>query len=203
MKTKMQAVLAVTPLMVGLLFATSSSAGEVKGKVTTHGIHSAENIVVYVDTIAGKNFEPPAKHVVEDQKHMTFVPHVLVVLKGTTVDFLNSDPVGHNVYWPSISGDKKLHANLGTWPQGQSKPFTFNDLGVAPLLCNVHPEMSGYVVVVPTPYFATTNKEGEFDIKDVPAGSYTLKTWSEQGKPTTQAVTVSGESTTVNLTVSK
>ena len=133
----------------------------------------------------------------------SFSPHVLVVLKGTTVDFLNSDPVGHNVYWPNISGNKKLAHNLGTWPQGQTKSFTFNDLGAAPLLCNVHPEMSGYVVVVPTPYFATTNAQGEFEIKDVPPGSYTLKTWSEEGKPSTQSVTVSGESTSVNITVSK
>jgi hypothetical protein len=138
----------------------------------------------------------------EDQKHMTFVPHVLVVLKGSTVDFLNSDPVGHNVYWPSIGGDKKLHSNLGTWPQGQTKSFTFNDLGAAPLLCNVHPEMAGYVVVVPTPYFATTSKDGSFEIKDVPDGSYTLKTWSEEGKPSTQAVSVSG-SVTVDITVTR
>jgi len=64
-------------------------------------------------------------------------------------------------------------------------------------------QMAGYVVVVPTPYFATTNSQGEFEIKDVPPGSYTLKTWSEEGKPSTQSVTVSGESTSVNLTVSK
>jgi hypothetical protein len=134
---------------------------------------------------------------------MAFVPHVLVVLKGTTVDFLNSDPVGHNVYWPNISGNKKLTHNMGTWAQGEIKSFTFNDLGVAPLLCNVHPEMSGYLVVVPTPYFATTNKGGEFEIKDVPDGNYTLKTWSEEGKPSTQPVSVSGESTTLNITVSR
>ena len=129
------------------------------------------------------------------------VPHVVVVLKGTPVDFLNSDSVGHNVYWPSVGGNKKLAFNLGTWPQGVKKTFTFNDLGAAPLLCNVHPEMSGYVVVVPTPYFAVTGKEGEFEIKDVPAGNYTLKTWSEEGKPTTQAVTVTSGAVTVNLTV--
>jgi hypothetical protein len=140
---------------------------------------------------------------VEDQKHMAFVPHVLVVLKGTTVQFLNSDPVGHNVYWPSISGNKKLAHNMGTWPQGQEKSFTFNDLGVAPLLCNVHPEMSGYVVVVPTPYFAVTDKEGDFEIKDVPDGSYTLKTWSEVGKPATQSVSVSGGSASVDITVTR
>jgi hypothetical protein len=133
---------------------------------------------------------------------MTFIPHVIVVLKGTTVDFLNSDPVGHNVYWPNISGNKKLAHNMGTWPQGQKKSFTFNDLGVAPLLCNVHPEMSGYVVVAPTPYFAVTDKEGNFVIKDIPDGAYTLKTWSEVGKPATQAVTVSG-STTATITVSR
>ncbi len=203
MKIPMQTVLVVTSLLVGLLIATSSLAGEIKGKVATQGIRSPENVAVYVDAIPGKNFDPPAKHVVIDQKHMTFVPHVLVVLKGTTVDFLNSDPVGHNVYWPNIGGNKKLHFNLGTWPQGQTKSFTFNDLGVAPLLCNVHPEMSGYVVVVPTPYFATTNKEGEFEIKDIPAGSYTLKTWSEEGKPTAQPVNVSGGPSSVNLTVSR
>jgi plastocyanin len=203
MKTTMQAVPAVTSLMVVMLFATSSFAGEIKGKVTAQGMRSPENIAVYIDAIPGKSFSPPAKHVVEDQKHMTFIPHVVVVLKGTTVDFLNSDPVGHNVYWPSISGNKKLAHNLGTWPQGQVKSFTFNDLGAASLLCNVHPEMSGYVVVVPTPYFATAGKDGEFEIKDVPAGSYTLKTWSEEGKPSTQAVTVSGDSTSVNITVSR
>lgn len=200
MRTTTQYAHLIAFVTVGLLISTNSSAGEIKGKVT--GIRSLENIAVYVDAIPGKNFDPPAKHLVEDQKHMTFVPHVMVVLKGSTVDFLNSDPVGHNVYWPSVGGNKKLHFNLGTWPQGQTKSFTFNDLGVAPLLCNVHPEMAGYVVVVPTPYFTTTNKAGEFEIKDVPDGSYTLKTWSEEGKPASQTVNVSG-STTVNVTVSK
>ncbi len=203
MKTRTQATRALSYLMLGLLLASSSQAGEIKGKVTVQRIRSAGNIAVYIDAIPGKDFTAPEKHVVEDQKHMAFSPHVLMVLKGTTVDFLNSDPVGHNVYWPNISGNKKLAHNLGTWPQGQTKSFTFNDLGAAPLLCNVHPEMAGYIVVVPTPYFATTNSQGEFEIKDVPPGSYTLKTWSEEGKPSTQSVTVSGDSTSVNLTVSK
>jgi len=186
-----------------LLCACVSWAGGIKGKVTAQGMRSSENIAVYVDTVPGKTFAPPSKPAVEDQKHMTFVPHVLVVLKGTTVQFLNSDPVGHNIWWPSISGNKKLTHNMGTWPQGQEKAFTFNDLGVASLLCNLHPEMSGYVVVVPTPYFAVTDKEGNFEIKDVPDGSYTLKTWSEEGKPTAQSVSVSGGSATVNITVTR
>jgi plastocyanin len=188
---------------ITLSLAGTSWANEIKGKVSVQGIKSAENIAVYVDVIADKKFDSPKDHVVVDQRKMSFLPHVVAVQQGTTVDFLNSDPVGHNVYWPSISGNKKLSHNLGTWPKGEKKPFQFNDLGTASLLCNVHPEMSGYIVVAPTPYFAVTDKDGNFEIKNIPAGKYTLKTWSEDGKPTTQAVDLSGASATVDLTVKK
>jgi len=203
MKSNHKGILLAATLMIGLMSAGFSWAGDVKGKVTAQGMRSAEDIAVYVDAIPGKTFDPPSQHAVVYQKHLKFIPHVIVVLKGTTVEFLNSDPVGHNVYWPSISGNKKLAHNLGTWPQGVKKSFQFNDLGSAPLLCNVHPEMSGYVVVVSTPYFAVTNKDGEFEIKDVPAGHYTLKTWSEEGKPTTQAVDVASGEVNVELTVKR
>jgi plastocyanin len=188
---------------ITLALAGANWANEVKGKVSVQGIKSAENIAVYVDVIADKKFDAPKDHIVIDQRKMAFLPHVVAVQQGTTVDFLNSDPVGHNVYWPSISGNKKLSHNLGTWPKGEKKPFQFNDLGTASLLCNVHPEMSGYVVVVPMPYFAVTDKDGNFDIKNIPAGKYTLKTWSEEGKPSTQAVDVSTATATVELTVKK
>ena len=188
---------------ITLFLAGVSWANEIKGKVSVQGIKSPENIAVYVDAVPDKKFDAPKDNVVVDQKKMAFIPHVVAVQQGTTVEFLNSDSVGHNVYWPSISGNKKLTHNLGTWPKGEKKPFQFNDLGAASLLCNVHPEMSGYVVVVPTPYFAVTDKDGNFEIKNIPAGKYTLKTWSEDGKPTTQAVDVSGATATVELTVKK
>jgi plastocyanin len=200
--SKMAAKAAVAASLA-LVLAGTGRANDIKGKVSVQGIKTAENIAVYVDVIADKKFDAPKDHVVIDQRKMAFLPHVVAVQQGTTVEFLNSDPVGHNVYWPSISGNKKLTHNLGTWPKGEKKPFQFNDLGVASLLCNVHPEMSGYVVVVPTPYFAVTDKDGNFEIKNVPAGKYTLKTWSEDGKPTTQAVDLSGASATVDLTVKK
>jgi len=186
-----------------VVMAGASQANEIKGKVSVQGIKSVESIAVYVDAIPDKKFDAPKDHVVIDQRKMAFIPHVVAVQQVTPVAFLNSDPVGHNVYWPSISGNKKLSHNLGTWPKGDKKPFQFNDLGVASLLCNVHPEMSGYVVVVPTPYFAVTDKDGNFEIKNVPAGKYTLKTWSEDGKPTTQAVDVAAGTVTVDLTVKK
>lgn len=186
-----------------LLLAGASRAGDIKGKVSVQGIKSAENIAVYVDAIPDKKFENPTTKPVMDQTKMTFSPHVMVVQVGTTVEFLNSDSVGHNVYWPSISGNKKLAHNLGTWPKGERKSFQFSDVGVASLLCNVHPEMNGYVVVVPTPYFAVTDKNGNYEIKNVPPGKYTLKTWSEEGKVTTQAVEVEAGGTTADLTVKK
>jgi plastocyanin len=172
-------------------------AGDITGKVS--GLRSAANVVVYIDA-AGP---APGGHAVIDQKKMTFIPHVMVVAKGTTVDFLNSDAVGHNVYWPSVGGNKGLANNLGTWPQGVKKSFTFNNPGVVPLLCNVHAEMAGFIFVAPGPYYAVTNGAGDFVIKGVPAGHYTIKTWSEGGRPIVQQVDVGGGNTTVNLTAGR
>ena len=203
MKLGLFAVKAVSVSGAVLLIAGTSMAGDIKGKVSVQGMKSAENIAVYVDAIPDKKFEAPTAKPVMDQVKMTFVPHLLVVQVGTTVEFLNSDPVGHNVYWPSISGNKKLAHNMGTWPKGEKKSFQFNDVGVASLLCNVHPEMNGYIVVSPTPYFAVTDKSGNYEIKNVPPGKYTLKTWSEDGKVTTQAVEVGAGTVTADLTVKK
>ena len=197
------AVKAVAACSAVLLMAGAIVAGDIKGKVSVQGLKSAENIAVYVDAIPDKKFDAPTAKPVVDQSKMTFVPHVIVVQVGTTVEFLNSDPVGHNVYWPSISGNKKLSHNLGTWPKGEKKSFQFNDVGVASLLCNVHPEMSGYIVVAPTPYFAVTDKSGNYEIKNVPPGKYTLKTWSEDGKVTTQAVELGAGTATADLIVKK
>ncbi len=189
------ALLSAVLLAVGT-FVSCAWAGDVKGKITARGMRTLENIVVYVDTIPGKTFLPPVQHAVIDQVQMVFVPHVLVIVKGTTVNFLNDDPVQHNVYWPAINHDRSKAHNMGTWPQGIVKSFTFNELGDVPLLCKVHSEMSGYIVVVPTPYFAVTDKEGAFTITNVPSGQYVLKTWSEEGKPTTQTVTINNSADT-------
>jgi plastocyanin len=188
---------------LAVLLAGATDAGDIKGKVSVQGIKSAENIAVYVDAIPDKKFDAPTVKPVIDQSRMSFLPHVSVVQVGTTVEFLNSDPVGHNVYWPSVSGNKKLAHNLGTWPKGEKKAFQFNDPGVVSLLCNVHPEMNGYIVVSPTPYYAVSDKNGNYEIKNLPAGKYTLKTWSEDGKVTTQAVEVTATGATADLTVKK
>jgi plastocyanin len=187
----------VATLMV-LMLCLAASAGTIQGKVSGVGGES----VVYIDTIQGKTFPVPSDRPVMDQKGLMFQPHLMVVLQGTTVDFLNSDKVAHNVFWTSIGGNKKLGHNLGTWPQGEKRPFKFDTPGVAPLLCNVHPEMSGYIVVTPTPYHAITAKSGEYKIENVPDGSYTVVAWHEGAKPQSKPVAVSGE-TKADFTLSK
>ncbi len=195
MKGKVVAVLAV---VMGL--ALAASAGSISGKVS--GV-SGES-VVYVDTIAGKTFPAPTEHPVIDQKGLLFQPHINVVQVGTTVDFLNSDKVAHNVFWPNLMQDgKKLPGkNLGTWPTGEKRSFKFDQPGVAALLCNVHPEMAGYVVVVPTPYHAVTDKSGNFKIDNVPDGDYNVVAWHEGAKASKKPVKVAGD-TKADFTVSK
>lgn len=137
-----------------------------------------------------------------DQKGLLFVPHIMAVQQGTTVEFLNSDNVQHNVFWTAIGNDKKAGHNLGTWPKGEKRPYTFDKAGVVPLFCNVHPDMSGYIIVSPTPYFAETDDSGNYTIKDVPDGSYTVTVWHEGAKDQSQPVTVSG-STKADFTLKK
>jgi plastocyanin len=180
-----------TMMLVAILTAISlaASAGTISGKVS--GV--AGESVVYVNTIAGKTFPAPTEKPVIDQRGLMFQPHLLAVQQGTTVEFLNSDKVAHNVFWPSVGGNKKLSHNLGTWPQGEKKAFKFDNPGAVPLLCNVHPEMSAYLVVAPTPYFAVTDQSGSYKIENVPDGSYTVTAWHEGAKNESKPVAVSGE----------
>ena len=174
-----------TTIALVLLTAQFCLAGSVKGKVTPG------KSVVYLE---GATVEPVAdKTVVIDQKGLLFQPHVVVVQVGTTVEFLNSDKVQHNVFWPSVSGDKKKTHNMGTWPQGQKKPFKFTEPGIVPLLCNVHPEMSGFIIVVPGPHYAETAADGSFSIANVPDGAYTVTAWHEGKKTQSKKITVSGD----------
>jgi len=177
---------------------TTAYSGTIHGKVS--GV-SGES-VVYVEATAGKTFPAPSQQVTMDQKGLMFVPHILVLQQGTTVQFLNSDSVAHNVFWISISGNKKLGHNLGTWPKGQKQDFKFDNPGVVPLLCNVHPEMAAYIIVSPTPYFAETDKSGEYKIENLPDGAYTVTAWHEGAKNKSNPVSVAGD-TTADFTLSK
>ena len=188
----------LTAILVMAALTVAATAGTISGKVS--GV--AGESVVYVEAIAGKTFPAPTQQPVMDQKGLMFQPHILAVQQGATVEFLNSDSVAHNVFWISVGGNKKLGHNLGTWPKGEKRPFKFDNPGAVPLLCNVHPEMSGYVVAVPTPYYALSDKSGNYKIENVPDGSYTVTAWHEGAKNQSKPVTVAGE-TKADFTLSK
>jgi hypothetical protein len=152
---------------------------DVAGSVSVRGVRDSRDAVVYIDKIEGKRFAPPIQPVILDQKNLTFVPHVLPVLAGTRVAFPNSDEIRHNVFSPTPSSK----FTLGTYASGESRYQVFEKPGTVTLLCNVHAEMSAYVIVVETPYFATTDKDGKFNIPNVPAGRYVLRAWHERSKP--------------------
>ncbi len=179
--------------------AVTVIAGDIHGKVTCLGMRDSSDAVVYVAAIAGKTFPPPTTHAQVDQRNMKFEPHVLPVLVGTTVAFLNSDSVTHNVFTPDACAGK---FNLGTWPKGQSKEHVFTKECSATILCLIHPEMEAFVVAVPTPYFAVTTPDGTYNIAGVPDGSITLKVWHPKLRAREQPVTVQG-STMIDVTLSK
>ena len=190
----------VAPIAAAVLLlaqGVSAQSGTVTGIVSAKGLRTSADIVVSLQA-PGLKVIPPAKPLEMDQNGMVFIPHVLPVVTGTTVNFLNSDPVGHNVFSPEGK------YNLGTWPQGETKGRTFDKPGVYTQLCRVHTEMESFVVVLDTPYFATTDKTGAFEIKNVPPGTYTLVTWSQKLKEVKQSITVeAGKPTTASLAMSR
>ena len=147
---------------------------------------------VVLEPVSAKPSPAPSQTVTLDQRGLKFTPSLLVIQQGTTVEFKNSDTVSHNVFWPNISGNKKLGHNLGTASSGQTQRFKFENAGNVPILCNIHPEMSANIVISPSPYFAETDATGAYSINNVPEGTYKATAW-HNGKATTESVTVKGD----------
>jgi len=185
---KQKTLLAASAATLLAASALLAADGSISGTVKAAGLVSNADAVVWVQQAPG-TFKAPAQPVTMDQKQMQFIPHVLPVVAGTTVRFQNSDPTPHNVFSP----DNEKY-NLGTWPQGQSKDYAFSKCAKFPCvytqLCRVHPEMEGFVVVLPNTYFAVSNKEGHFEITGVPAGQYTVAVWHPKLKAQPKPVTV-------------
>ncbi len=173
------------------------NTGSIKGKLL--GFHSPENVVVYIETVPG-NYSPPEQPVEMDQIKLEFVPHVLPIVKGTTVKFHNNDPVRHNIIWPACCGGAYPGHSLGMWNKGNTKNFTYDKEGKVMLLCKVHPKMEGHIVVLQNPFFTIGSKEGTYEIREVPPGEYVLKAWSpkqRKRKPKSAKVTVTAGKVTV------
>lgn len=181
--------------------APEGSTGTIHGRLVAKRARRLDQAVVYLETVGENRFPAPQEPALIDQRDLEFHPHVLPILKGTTVEFLNSDPLLHNVFSPDDVADK---FNLGTWEQGDKRRFTFEKTGVAALLCKVHPEMEGFVVVLENPYFTMAEKDGSFTLPEVPPGTYTLHAWHPKYRQATIEVTVTpGETVEAEVPVKR
>jgi len=149
--------------------------------------------VVYLDPAPREAFgDLPARRARMDQRDEQFVPRVLAVTVGTTVDFPNSDTTFHNVF--SLSRVKTF--DLGRFAPGRTGAVRFDRPGIVPVFCDIHSHMSAYVLVFSHPFFATTDADGRYEIGAVPAGSYMLKVWSESGTAAPRRVVVTEDAAT-------
>ena len=111
-----------------------------------------------------------------DQRDLTFVPHVLPITVGTTVRFRNSDPVLHNVFSPS---QQVTPFDLGTYPEGEKRAVRFDNPGEVVVLCNVHPQMSAFILVLETPFSTLTDAGGAYRIEGLPPGQHRVLIWNQ------------------------
>ena len=147
------------------------------------------NVVVYLEPaegLEGRGMAPTTDPTIR-QEGLAFVPHVLPVLKGTTVQFPNSDPVFHNVF--SLS--RAASFDLGRYPRGLSKSVRFDAPGVVKVFCHIHSDMSAVVLVLDNPFFAVPDASGTVRIEGVPPGEYRAVAWHERARPVTRLVRIS------------
>jgi plastocyanin len=153
---------------VGQLSGSTGRSGSVVAADTAYG-------VAYVADLAEKP-GPESKAALLDQSGQRFVPRILAILVGQSVEFRNSDNVFHNVF--SYSPPKRF--DLGRYPRGRSATLTFEKAGLVQIFCDIHSHMRADLVVVPNRWFAYVGRDGRFRIDGVPAGTRTLSVWLPQ-----------------------
>ena len=138
------------------------------------------NVIVWIERAGGPAPTPSPTHARMLQKNKTFTPHVLAVTAGTTVDFPNLDPIFHNAF---SNYDGQIF-DVSLYPPGSSRSVRFTREGVVRVFCNIHSTMSAVIVVLKTPYYGSTARDGQFEIPHVPNGDYTFHVFHERATPT-------------------
>ena len=170
-----------------LLAPAGAGAGGVSGAVEiTNSKEPAvrknkdySGVVLWLEPIERTAPPPPARRVKMVQLSRHFVPHVVSIPVGGTVDFPNADPIFHNAF-SNFSGQP---FDIGLYAPGTSKSETFRTAGIVRVFCNIHPTMSAIIVVMATPWYATTDASGKFTMPNVPAGDYQLRIFYERALP--------------------
>jgi len=154
------------------------------------------NVFVYVKDAPNVN-APMAEPALLDQKHCQYVPHAVGVRIGQTLRIRSSDDTMHNVHY---NPSRNKAENFGFTTVGAEKTLRFAHPEFMRMKCDVHPWMMAYVGVFDSPFFVVTPVAGNFEIKGLPAGTYTLATWHEQLGEQEQTVTIAdGQSVTANF----
>ncbi len=165
----------------------ATGAGTVVGKVS-----GGAGAIVYVEDIV----QTARGTATMKQEGKQFLPQVLVVQKGTKVDFPNRDAIFHNVF--SVTPDNTF--DLGSYRQGESKSVTMSKPGVVTVYCNMHPQMVGHILVVPNGNYVRAGNDGFFRLTNVPAGPHRIVAWAPNSKPVVVSTTVNdGEVATVEM----
>jgi plastocyanin len=153
-----------------------------------------DNVFVYVKDDLGKYyFDAPTGPVTLDQQGCRYVPHVVGVQVGQTLELTNSDETMHNVHAVPAANRE---VNIGQHVKNQKDTHTFTTAEVmVPVKCDLHPWMNAYVGVVAHPYYAVTKAGGKFELKNLPAGTYTVEAWHEKAGTQTQQVTIGQKET--------
>jgi len=137
-------------------------------------------------------------HPVMKQEGLAFVPHVLPVLKGSTVEFPNEDPIFHNVF--SLS--KAASFDLGRYPRGASKSVRFDGPGIVKVFCHIHSDMSAVIIVLDNPFFTAPDTQGRFQIAGIPSGDYRAVGWHERARPQVLKVRIEpGQASVLNFKI--
>ena len=179
----------VAPVLINLLLGSSLAAATIEAVVQDGRGGAVRDAIVYAIPKA-RPVAPPRRGAVMEQKNRAFIPHVLAVQTGTAVRFPNLDDVQHHVYSFSPAKPFQLPLYKGNPPN----PVVFEKAGVVTLGCNIHDQMSAYIVVVDTPYFEKTASNGRAALHDLEPGRYTVKVWAPEmrGEPS-RTVTVTGD----------